>query len=122
MNARTRGVLAMLCAGLALVGGGALLRAHLPAQPFTAAAAVSPAAPRRAAHTAPVLPHGTVAVNAADAQALCALPSVGPALAAAIVAEREAHGPFRYPEDLLAVPGIGEKRLAAMREQLSFDP
>lgn len=119
---QARRALAALCAALALAGGGALLGTYLPAQPFANSAAVSPAPPRRAAHASPALPRGTVDVNAADAQALLALPGVGPALAAAIVAEREAHGPFRYPEDLLAVPGIGDKRLAAIRELLAFGP
>lgn len=59
---------------------------------------------------------GLVDVNAADAAALETLPGVGPATASAIVAHREQHGPFRQVDDLLAVRGIGEAKLAALRD------
>lgn len=61
---------------------------------------------------------GRVRINTADAVALEALPGVGPVLATRIVAHREAHGPFTVVEDLLDVPGIGESKLAAMRESV----
>lgn len=48
-----------------------------------------------------------IAINTASAQALDALPGIGPALAARIVAYREAHGDFTTMQDLAAVPGIG---------------
>jgi len=54
-------------------------------------------------------------INAAGAEALQALPGIGPALAARIVADREARGPFRTPEDLRRVPGIGPKRWERIR-------
>jgi competence protein ComEA len=54
-------------------------------------------------------------INAASAEALQSLPGIGPALAARIVADREARGPFRTPEDLLRVPGIGPKRWEQIR-------
>jgi competence protein ComEA len=44
------------------------------------------------------------------------LPGVGPVLAERIVAYRDANGPFQAVEDLLEVPGIGEAKLAAMRD------
>ena len=59
---------------------------------------------------------GRVRVNAADASEMEALPGVGPVLAARIVAHREQHGPFGTVEDLLEVPGIGEGKLAALRD------
>lgn len=61
---------------------------------------------------------GRVRVNTADAAALEMLPGVGPVLAERIVAHREANGPFTVVEDLLDVPGIGESKLAAMRESV----
>jgi competence protein ComEA len=61
-----------------------------------------------------------VRLNEADATALDALPGVGPATAQRIVAWREEHGPFASVEGLLDVPGIGEAKLAAMREQLAL--
>jgi competence protein ComEA len=54
-------------------------------------------------------------LNAASAEALQSLPGIGPVLAKRIVADREAHGPFRTPEDLLGVPGVGAKRLDRIR-------
>jgi competence protein ComEA len=60
-----------------------------------------------------------VDLNAADAAALESLPGVGPVLAARIVAFREDHGPFATVEDLLEVPGIGEAKLAQIRDEVS---
>lgn len=61
---------------------------------------------------------GRVRVNAATASELEALPGVGPVLASRIVEHREAHGAFREVEDLLDVAGIGEAKLASMRDSL----
>lgn len=51
-------------------------------------------------------------VNRASAAELSLLPGVGPSLAAAIVADRESRGPFRRPQDLDRVRGIGPAILA----------
>jgi competence protein ComEA len=59
---------------------------------------------------------GLIRVNQADAAALEELPGVGPVLAERIVSHREANGPFEVVEDLLEVPGIGEAKLASMRD------
>ncbi|MFM8236367.1 MAG: ComEA family DNA-binding protein [Actinomycetota bacterium] len=61
---------------------------------------------------------GPIDVNRATAAELEALPGVGPATAAAIVREREEHGPFRSPDDLERVRGIGPAKLAALRDQI----
>ena len=61
---------------------------------------------------------GLVDVNYASAADLEALPGVGPVLADRIFEYREEHGPFATVEDLLDVPGIGEGKLAALREAL----
>jgi competence protein ComEA len=61
-----------------------------------------------------------VRVNSAGAAELERLPGVGPVLAERIVAHREAYGPFAAVEDLLDVPGIGEAKLAAMREAVQI--
>jgi competence protein ComEA len=57
-------------------------------------------------------------VNRAAAAELEALPGVGPALAARIVAHRTANGPFRAPADLLAVSGIGQKTLERFADRI----
>jgi competence protein ComEA len=50
-----------------------------------------------------------VNVNAADPSQLALLPRVGPAVAQRIVDFRKENGPFKSPEDLMLVQGIGEK-------------
>lgn len=59
---------------------------------------------------------GRVAVNRATISDLEGLPGVGPVLAGRIVAYRDQNGPFATVEDLLQVPGIGEAKLAAIRD------
>lgn len=61
-------------------------------------------------------PSGPVDINRADAGQLDALPGVGPATAAAIVAERERNGPFLTVDDLERVPGIGPAKLSGLRD------
>ena len=63
-----------------------------------------------------LLPGEKLNLNTAPARELERLPGIGKTLAQAIVEYREKHGPFRSVEELLQVPGIGEKRLAAIRE------
>lgn len=59
---------------------------------------------------------GLVNLNTADAAALETLPRIGPALAARIIAWRDGNGGFTSVDDLLAVPGIGDKMLASLRD------
>ena len=59
-----------------------------------------------------------VDLNSATAEQLDALPGVGPATAAAIVAERRQHGPFASVDDLARVRGIGPAKLAALRARV----
>lgn len=56
-----------------------------------------------------------VDLNQATAEQLDALPGVGPATAANIVAHRRDRGPFRSVDDLLAVTGIGPAKLEQLR-------
>lgn len=56
-----------------------------------------------------------VNLNTADATQLDSLPGVGPATAAKIVADRAANGPFKSPDDLGRVPGIGPKKLDQLK-------
>jgi len=57
-----------------------------------------------------------VELNRATAEELERLPEIGPSLARRIVAYRDQHGPFRNPEDLQQVPGIGPKTFDALRD------
>lgn len=62
---------------------------------------------------------GRVNLNTADAAALETLPRIGTALAERILAWRDENGRFTSVEDLLAVPGIGEKMLESLRDLVS---
>ena len=59
---------------------------------------------------------GKVNLNSADLAALDTLPRIGPAMAQRIIDWRDQNGRFTSVDDLLAVPGIGDKMLAALRE------
>ncbi len=59
---------------------------------------------------------GRVNLNTADVSALDTLPRVGPAIAERIIQWREDNGPFTSVDDLLSVPGIGDKMLASLRD------
>ncbi len=61
-------------------------------------------------------PGGKLDLNTADQAALEELPGIGPALAQRITGWREQNGRFTSVDDLLAVPGIGEKMLASLRD------
>ena len=73
----------------------------------------APAAPGGDVSTAPgEAPGGLVDLNAATSEQLEELPGIGPALAEAILTERERRGGFRNVLELRDVRGIGEKRFA----------
>jgi len=59
-----------------------------------------------------------VDVNTADLAALEELPGIGPVTAQAIVDHRAEHGLFASVDDLLAVNGIGEAKLAQLRDHV----
>ena len=52
-------------------------------------------------------------INTASAEELAQLKGIGPSHAAKIVAYREKNGPFKMPEELMQVSGIGQKTLEA---------
>ena len=65
-----------------------------------------------------LLPEETIDLNSATVEELQRLDGIGPALAQAIVDYREQNGPFTALEQLLEIPGIGEKRLEKNRDRL----
>lgn len=63
---------------------------------------------------------GCLDINAATAEELEELPSIGPVLARRILDWREENGPFAGREDVLAVSGIGEATYETIRPYISF--
>jgi competence protein ComEA len=61
-------------------------------------------------------------LNRASAAELELLEGIGPRLAAAIVAERQAHGPFASVGDLGRVRGVGPALLEKLERQLEASP
>lgn len=64
-------------------------------------------------------PAGAVDVNTAGLEELMSLPGIGEVRAQAILDYRAEHGPFRYPEELIRVKGIGEGILSGILEQIT---
>jgi competence ComEA-like helix-hairpin-helix protein len=86
-------------------------------------------AAHRAARTPPETPVADdprlevrIDVNAATAADLEALPGIGAALAARIVADREARGPFREPGEIARVPGVGARLAERLRPLVLCGP
>lgn len=65
-------------------------------------------------------PAAPVNLNTATAEQLDTLDGVGPATATKILEWRQAHGGFRTVEDLAQVPGIGPKKLAALKPKVQL--
>lgn len=94
-------------ADLVATGGGAL--------GSSAAAGAPPGAASSDSNGAPTV----VNLNTADLGALDTLPGVGPAIGQRILDWRQANGVFRSVDQLLDVPGVGEKMLGALRAQVT---
>jgi competence protein ComEA len=77
-----------------------------------------PAAAAPAGTGADAPPGPPVDLNQATADQLDALPGIGPATAAAIIATREEKGRFQSVDDLLDVRGIGDAKLADLRDRV----
>jgi competence protein ComEA len=58
-------------------------------------------------------------LNTATPKQLEELPGIGPVLAKRIVEFREKRGGYRRLEELLAIPGISEKKWKVLREYLT---
>jgi competence ComEA-like helix-hairpin-helix protein len=67
-------------------------------------------------------PKHPIDINLAGAKELEELPGVGPTTAKAIIQFREKTGRFHRVEDLLAIRGISETKLAKMRPYLTVGP
>jgi competence protein ComEA len=62
-----------------------------------------------------------VNINTATVKELQLLPRVGPALAQRIVDFRTANGPFKAPEEIIRVRGIGERSFALLQPYLTLN-
>ena len=79
---------------------------------------VTAGAPGAAGAAPPQQPGVPLNLNTATLEQLDELPGVGPATAQKIVDYRDEHGGFGSVEELGQVPGIGDVRLASLREQV----
>lgn len=64
-------------------------------------------------------PAHPININTAGAAELEEVPGIGPATAKKILDTRKAYGAFKSVDDLLAIKGIGPKRLDKMRKYLT---
>jgi competence protein ComEA len=64
------------------------------------------------------IPGAKVHLSTATIEQLDGVDGIGPTLAQRIVEYRDAHGGFRSVDELASVDGIGEKRLATLRDAL----
>ncbi|UED86511.1 ComEA family DNA-binding protein [Streptomyces profundus] len=65
-------------------------------------------------------PAGPVSLNSATPEQLEALPGIGPVLAQEIVGHRQERGGFTAIDQLSEVTGIGERRLAELRDRVTL--
>ena len=60
-------------------------------------------------------------INTAGAEELEALPGIGQVQAQAIIDDREANGPFRFPEEIIRVSGIGQGTLEEILDYITVE-
>lgn len=88
----------------------------VPKRGHTVVAAPAGAAPSTGA---PAPASGPIDLNTATLEQLDTLDGVGPSTAQKILEYREQHGGFKSVDELDQVSGIGEKRLAALRDHVT---
>jgi len=64
-------------------------------------------------------PARPVNINTATSEELQQVPGIGPATAGKILQMRKSYGAFKSVDDLLAIRGLGSKRLEKMRKYLT---
>lgn len=81
-----------------------------------AAAAVGGAESSAATTPGAASSSGLVNINTASAAELQTLSGIGPSMAQSIIDDRSKNGPFASVDDLMRVSGIGEKKLAKIKD------
>lgn len=61
---------------------------------------------------------GKININKADAETLAQLKKIGPTIASRIVEYRVKNGPFKSPEDIMNVKGVGQKTYDGIKDQI----
>lgn len=61
-----------------------------------------------------------ISINSADSVTLQTLPGIGPVTAEKILNYRAQHGSFSKKEELMNVPGIGEKTYAQLKDRITL--
>jgi comEA protein len=64
-------------------------------------------------------PAQPVNINTANSEQLQTVPGIGPSTAEKILQMRKSYGAFKSVDDLLAIRGLGPKRLEKMRKYLT---
>ena len=103
-----------LCALLLIIPGWPEHTKQTPEYYWSSApqAEITPLAP---------MPHNWL-LNAGTLEQLDELPGIGPVYASRIIESREKDGPFYFPEDVMEVKGIGEKRFEQIMKWLQENP
>ena len=65
------------------------------------------------------VPEKPVNINTASSEELQTVPGIGPVTAEKILHMRKSYGAFKSVDDLLAIRGIGPKRIEKMRKYLT---
>lgn len=106
-----------------LGSAGYFLGARSAAEPFRVDVQVTPALESEAEvqSTSQTAPAQKININTADAAQLEGLPGIGEKRAADIVADREKNGPFRIPEEITRVKGIGQGTLEGLLEYITTE-
>ncbi len=100
-----------LTAAFLLLTVGFFLGQRMKTEPYTVSANtlwISQVGENKETLPAPVKP---VNINTANVDELRTLPGIGQVRAEEIIADREANGSFRIPEDITRVSGIGQGTL-----------
>lgn len=115
-------LLCLLAAGFVAFAAGWFLRGGQTAQPLTVQTSRTLTATVTALPApTPTPARGPVNINTATVDDLKDLPGIGEKRAADIVRDREENGPFRIPEDITRIDGIGEVTLEGVLDYITVE-